>query len=32
MGAGTSAAEVDGLIAALARSIGTLRQGILPAA
>jgi cysteine desulfurase len=32
MGAGTTAAEVDGLIAALARSIGTLRQGILPAA
>jgi cysteine desulfurase len=32
MGAGTTAAEVDGLAAALARSIGTLRQGILPAA
>ena len=32
MGAGTTADEVDGLAAALDRSIGTLRQGILPAA
>ncbi len=32
LGAGTSAAEVDGFAAALARTIGTLRQGILPAA
>jgi cysteine desulfurase len=32
MGAGTAAAEVDGLAAALARSIATLRQGVLPAA
>ena len=32
MGAGTTAAEVDGLAAALTRCIGTLRQGILPAA
>ena len=32
IGAGTTADEVDGFAAALERSIGTLRQGILPAA
>ena len=32
MGAGTSAAEVDGFTAALERTIGTLRRGMLPAA
>ena len=32
MGAGTTAPDVDGFAAALARTIGTLRQGILPAA
>jgi cysteine desulfurase len=32
LGAGTTASDVDGFAAALARTIGTLRQGILPAA
>jgi len=32
MGAGTSTAEVDGFAAALGRTIGTLRRGMLPAA
>jgi cysteine desulfurase len=32
IGAGTTAGEVDGFTAALDRTIGTLRQGILPAA
>ncbi len=32
LGAGTTAADVDGFAAALGRTIGTLRQGILPAA
>jgi cysteine desulfurase len=32
MGARTTAADVDGFAAALARTVGTLRQGILPAA
>jgi cysteine desulfurase len=32
IGAGTTADEIDGFTAALGRTIGTLRQGILPAA
>ena len=32
IGAGTTAVEVDGFAAALGRSIGALRQGVLPAA
>jgi cysteine desulfurase len=32
LGAGTSAAEVDGFAAALGEVLGTLKSGILPAA